>query len=219
MYEAHFGVPMTGAVLNTLNIRLDAEAIAFQLTHGEAKVLITDREFSAVAQRALSMLERRPLVIDIDDPLHQGGTLLGAMEYEAFLDQGAADFDWPYPDDEFDPIALNYTSGTTGNPKGVVTHHRGAYLNAVSQIISWGMPAHSVYLWTLPMFHCNGWCFPWAMAANAGTNICLRKIDVKQIPGGLEPDKARRQRSENSVVGQFEFQTGPLPKIPAACFA
>ena len=186
MYEAHFGVPMTGAVLNTLNIRLDAEAIAFQLTHGEAKVLITDREFSAVAQRALSMLERRPLVIDIDDPLHQGGTLLGAMDYEAFLEQGAADFDWPYPDDEFDPIALNYTSGTTGNPKGVVTHHRGAYLNAVSQILSWGMPAHSVYLWTLPMFHCNGWCFPWAMAANAGTNICLRKIDVKQIFEAIE---------------------------------
>ena len=186
MYEAHFGVPMTGAVLNTLNIRLDAEAIAFQLTHGEAKVLITDREFSAVAQRALSMLERRPLVIDIDDPLHQGGTLLGAMDYEAFLGKGAADFDWPYPDDEFDPIALNYTSGTTGNPKGVVTHHRGAYLNAVSQIISWGMPAHSIYLWTLPMFHCNGWCFPWAMAANAGTNICLRKIDVKQIFEAIE---------------------------------
>ena len=181
MYEAHFGVPMAGAVLNTLNIRLDAEAVAFQLTHGEAKVFITDREFSAVAKRALSMLEHRVLVIDIDDPLHQGGTLLGAMDYEAFLGEGAADFDWLYPDDEFDPIALNYTSGTTGNPKGVVTHHRGAYLNAVSQIISWGMPAHSVYLWTLPMFHCNGWCFPWAMAANAGTNICLRKIDVKQI--------------------------------------
>ena len=132
------------------------------------------------------MLERRPLVIDIDDPLHQGGTLLGAMDYEAFLDQGDTDFDWPAPDDEFNPIALNYTSGTTGNPKGVVTHHRGAYLNAVSQIISWGMPAHSVYLWTLPMFHCNGWCFPWAMAANAGTNICLRKIDVRQIFEAIE---------------------------------
>jgi fatty-acyl-CoA synthase len=186
MYEAHFGVPMTGAVLNTLNIRLDAEAIAFQLTHGESKVFIVDREFSAVAQRALSMLEHRPLVIDIDDPLHQGGTLLGAMDYEAFLDQGDTDFDWAAPDDEFNPIALNYTSGTTGNPKGVVTHHRGAYLNAVSQIISWGMPAHSVYLWTLPMFHCNGWCFPWAMAANAGTNICLRRIDVKLIFEAIE---------------------------------
>ncbi len=149
IYEAHFGVPMTGAVLNTLNIRLDAEAIAFQLTHGEAKVLITDREFSAVVKRALAMMERRILVIDIDDPLHEGGTLLGEMDYEAFLRQGDPDFDWSLPEDEFGPIALNYTSGTTGNPKGVVTHHRGAYLNAMSQIVSWGMPAHSVYLWTL----------------------------------------------------------------------
>jgi fatty-acyl-CoA synthase len=181
IYEAHFGVPMTGAVLNTLNIRLDAEAIAFQLTHGEASVLITDREFSAVVRRALVMLERRPLVIDIDDPLYEGGTLLGEMDYEAFLRQGDPDFDWSLPEDEFGPIALNYTSGTTGNPKGVVTHHRGAYLNAMSQIVSWGMPAHSVYLWTLPMFHCNGWCFPWAMAANAGTNICQRRVDAKLI--------------------------------------
>jgi fatty-acyl-CoA synthase len=181
IYEAHFGVPMTGAVLNTLNIRLDAEAIAFQLTHGEAKVLITDREFSGVVKRALAMLERRPLVIDIDDPLHEGGTLVGEMDYEAFLLQGDPDFGWSLPEDEFGPIALNYTSGTTGNPKGVVTHHRGAYLNAMSQIVSWGMPAHSVYLWTLPMFHCNGWCFPWAMAANAGTNICQRRVDAKLI--------------------------------------
>jgi len=186
IYEAHFGVPMTGAVLNTLNVRLDAEALAFQLTHGEAKVLITDREFSTVAKRALSMLERRPLVIDIDDPLHTGGVLLGAMDYEAFLAQGDAGFVWSPPEDEFDPIALNYTSGTTGNPKGVVTHHRGAYLNAISQIVSWGMPAHSVYLWTLPMFHCNGWCFPWTMAANAGTNICLRRIDPKLIFDAIE---------------------------------
>ena len=136
VYEAHFGVPMTGAVLNTLNIRLNAEAVAFQLTHGEAKVLITDREFSQVVKPALSMLERRILVIDIDDPLHDGGTLLGEMNYEAFLREGDPDFDWSLPEDEFDPIALNYTSGTTGNPKGVVTHHRGAYLNAISQIAS-----------------------------------------------------------------------------------
>ena len=179
MYEAHFGVPMTGAVLNTLNIRLDAEAIAFQLTHGEAKVVITDREYSDVMRRALALLERHPLVIDIDDPLYEGGTLLGAKGYEAFLEQGDPGFVWSPPEDEFGPIALNYTSGTTGNPKGVVTHHRGAYLNAMSQIVSWGMPAHSVYLWTLPMFHCNGWCFPWAMAANAGTNVCLRRVDAK----------------------------------------
>jgi fatty-acyl-CoA synthase len=181
IYEAHFGVPMTGAVLNTLNIRLDAEAIAFQLTHGEAKVLITDREFSAVVKRALAMMERRILVIDIDDPLHDGGMLLGELDYEAFLREGDVAFDWSLPEDEFSPIALNYTSGTTGNPKGVVTHHRGAYLNAMSQIVSWGMPAHSVYLWTLPMFHCNGWCFPWAMAANAGTNVCQRRVDAKLI--------------------------------------
>jgi fatty-acyl-CoA synthase len=181
IYEAHFGVPMTGAVLNTLNIRLDAEAIAFQLTHGEAKVLITDREFSGVVKRALVMLEHPVLVIDIDDKLHEGGSLLGKMDYEAFLQEGDPDFEWSLPEDEFGPIALNYTSGTTGNPKGVVTHHRGAYLNAMSQIVSWGMPAHAVYLWTLPMFHCNGWCFPWAMAANAGTNVCLRRIDAKLI--------------------------------------
>jgi fatty-acyl-CoA synthase len=181
IYEAHFGVPMTGAVLNTLNIRLDAEAIAFQLAHGEAKVLITDREFSPLAERALSTLERRPLVIDIDDPLGHGGTLLGAMDYESFLLSGDPEFSWLMPVNELQPIALNYTSGTTGNPKGVVTHHRGAYLNALSQIVSWGMPAHSVYLWTLPMFHCNGWCFPWAMAANAGTNVCLRRVDAKII--------------------------------------
>jgi fatty-acyl-CoA synthase len=172
---------MAGAVLNTLTIRLNAEAIAFQLTHGEAKVLITDHEFSGVVRHALAMVERRPLVIDIDDPSHSGGTLLGKMDYEAFLRQGDPEFAWSLPEDEFDPISLNYTSGTTGNPKGVVTHHRGAYLNAISQIVSWGMPAHSVYLWTLPMFHCNGWCFPWTMAANAGTNICLRRIDPKLI--------------------------------------
>jgi fatty-acyl-CoA synthase len=181
MYEAHFGVPMAGAVLNTLNIRLDPDAIAFQLTHGEAKVLITDREFSHVVKPALSRLERPILVIDIDDPPHEGGTLVGKMNYEAFLREGDSHFDWSPPEDEFGPISLSYTSGTTGNPKGVVTHHRGAYLNAMSQIVSWGMPAHSVYLWTLPMFHCNGWCFPWTMAANAGTNICLRRVDPKLI--------------------------------------
>jgi fatty-acyl-CoA synthase len=181
MYEAHFGVPMTGAVLNTLNIRLDAEAIAFQLTHGEARVLITDREFSQVVKPALSMLERRIVVIDIDDPLHEGGMLLGEMNYEAFLQEGDSDFEWSLPENEFAPISLNYTSGTTGNPKGVVTTHRGAYLNAISQIVTWGMPAHSIYLWTLPMFHCNGWCFPWTMAANAGTNVCLRRVNAKAI--------------------------------------
>jgi fatty-acyl-CoA synthase len=181
IYEAHFGVPMSGAVLNTLNTRLDAEAIAFQLNHGEAKVLITDREFSGTIEQALTLVSHRPFVIDIDDPQYDGGTLLGETEYEAFLEEGDQDYRWSPPQDEWEAISLNYTSGTTGNPKGVVYHHRGAYLNAVSNILSWGMPQHSVYLWTLPMFHCNGWCFPWTMAANAGTNVCLRKVDPKLI--------------------------------------
>ncbi len=182
MFEAHFGVPMLGAVLNTLNTRLDAEAIAFMLEHGEAKILITDPEFSGVIKKALALMgPNRPLVIDSIDPAYAQGDALGEMDYETLLTGGDPDFAWQHPADEWDPIALNYTSGTTGNPKGVVYHHRGAYLNAASNIISWGMPPHAVYLWTLPMFHCNGWCFPWTMAANAGTNVCLRRIDVKMI--------------------------------------
>jgi fatty-acyl-CoA synthase len=180
-YEASFGVPMTGAVLNTLNIRLDSEALAFQLAHSEARVLFTDREFSGTIARALSLLKHPPLVIDIDDDLYEGGELLGEIEYEALVAEGDPEFAWSLPGDEWDAITLNYTSGTTGNPKGVVYHHRGAYLNAVSNILSWGMPQHAVYLWTLPMFHCNGWCFPWTMAANAGTNVCLRKVDATLI--------------------------------------
>ncbi|MGE5651957.1 acyl-CoA synthetase [Noviherbaspirillum sp. UKPF54] len=181
-YEASFGVPMIGAVLNTLNIRLDAEAIAFQLKHGEARVLLTDREFSGTIDKALALLDGpRPLVIDIDDALYEGGKHVGEIEYEQLLQEGDPDFAWSLPPDEWDAIALNYTSGTTGNPKGVVYHHRGAYLNAVSNIVSWSMPQHSVYLWTLPMFHCNGWCFPWTMAANAGTNVCLRRVDPALI--------------------------------------
>ena len=182
MFEAHFGVPMVGAVLNTLNTRLDAEAIAFMLGHGEAKVLITDPEFANVVAAALEMLDGpKPLVIDALDPEYPGDTCLGEIEYEDFIAGGSPDFEWQLPDDEWDAIALNYTSGTTGNPKGVVYHHRGAYLNAAANIITWGMPAHSVYLWTLPMFHCNGWCFPWTMAANAGVNVCLRKVDPALI--------------------------------------
>jgi fatty-acyl-CoA synthase len=181
MYEAHFGVPMTGAVINTLNTRLDAEAIAFMLQHGEAKVLITDREFSPTIDRALKMIEKRPLVIDIDDPEYSGGALLGEKDYEAFLEEGDQNFEWSPPEDEWDAIALNYTSGTTGNPKGVVYHHRGACLNAINNILTWGMPQHPVYLWTLPMFHCNGWCFTWTTAAVAGTNVCLRRVDPAAI--------------------------------------
>jgi len=181
MFECHFGVPMSGAVLNTLNTRLDAEAIAFMLEHGEASAIIADREFSETIEKALRMIGRRLLVIDVDDPLYEGGKLLGEKDYEAFLKEGDPKFEWAYPDDEWDAISLNYTSGTTGNPKGVVYHHRGAYLNAVSNIVSWGMPQHAMYLWTLPMFHCNGWCFPWTMAANAGTNVCLRRVEVGPI--------------------------------------
>ena len=181
MYEAHFGVAMAGGVLNALNTRLDAEAIAFMLEHGEAKVLITDREFSATIKPALAKLNKKLLVIDVEDALFTGGEALGEVTYEQFIAGGDPDFTWSLPGDEWDAISLNYTSGTTGNPKGVVYHHRGAYLNAVSNILSWGMPPHAVYLWTLPMFHCNGWCFPWTMAAIAGTNVCLRKVDAKLI--------------------------------------
>jgi len=182
IYEAHFGVPMSGAVLNTLNTRLDAEAIAFQLQHAETKILITDPEFSKIVKAALALLPgTKPLVIDALDPDYHEGERLGSLDYEAFLSEGDPSYEWHLPDDEWDAIALNYTSGTTGNPKGVVYHHRGAYLNAASNIISWGMPPQSVYLWTLPMFHCNGWCFPWTMAANAGTSVCLRKIDTAAV--------------------------------------
>ena len=194
MFECHFGVPMAGAVLNTLNTRLDPETIAFMLRHGEASVLITDREFSPMVKQALALLAAdggKPLlVIDVDDGEYTGpGERLGGVEYEAFIEAGDAEFAWKYPDDEWDAISLNYTSGTTGNPKGVVYHHRGAYLNAVSNIVSWGMPPASVYLWTLPMFHCNGWCFPWTMAANAGTNVCLRRVDAKLILDAIREHK------------------------------
>ncbi|CUB07454.1 acyl-CoA synthetase [Tepidiphilus thermophilus] len=183
MYECHFGVPGCGAVLNTINIRLDPETVAFILNHGEAKVLITDREYSKMVKEAIRIAHRPDLiVIDVDDPEYTGpGERLGRIEYEEFLAQGNPEFALEYPQDEWEAISLNYTSGTTGNPKGVVYHHRGAYLNAFSNIVSWGMPPHSVYLWTLPMFHCNGWCFPWTMAANAGTNVCLRRVDPRLI--------------------------------------
>jgi fatty-acyl-CoA synthase len=182
MFEAHFAVPMTGAVLNTLNTRLDGEAIAFMLQHGEAKVLLTDREFAPIVEKALALMgERRPLVIEVEDETAPQGKRLGTLDYEALVESGDPEFAWALPGDEWDAIALNYTSGTTGNPKGVVTHHRGAYLNAASNVISWGLPQHAVYMWTLPMFHCNGWCFPWTLALNAGTSVCLRRVDPAQI--------------------------------------
>jgi fatty-acyl-CoA synthase len=178
MYEAHFGVPMCGAVLNTLNTRLDAEAIGFMLKHGEAKLLIVDREFSPVIRKLAPGIP----VIDVDDPEYTGpGERVGETDYEALLQTGDPEYGWRWPEDEWDAISLNYTSGTTGDPKGVVYHHRGAYLNAICNIVTWSMPQHAVYLWTLPMFHCNGWTFPWTMAANAGTNVCLRKVDAAVI--------------------------------------
>lgn len=187
MLECHFGVPGAGAVLNTINTRLDPETVAFILEHGEAKVLITDREYAHTVKAALARIDRKILVIDVDDPEYSGpGELLGTLDYEGLLSGGDPNFAFRYPDDEWDAISLNYTSGTTGNPKGVVYHHRGAYLNALSNIVSWGMSHHSVYLWTLPMFHCNGWCFPWTVAANAGVNVCLRRVDPKWIWEAIE---------------------------------
>ncbi|MGV7034401.1 acyl-CoA synthetase [Methylobacterium symbioticum] len=177
MVECHYGVPMTGAVLNTLNTRLDAAAIAFCLAHGEAKVLITDREFARTIAPALAQLDNPPLVIDYDDPEYDGpGERLGTVAYEDFLAGGDAGYDWALPPDEWDAISLNYTSGTTGDPKGVVYHHRGAALLALGNVVTCNLGQHPVYLWTLPMFHCNGWCFPWTLSIVAGTHVCLRQV-------------------------------------------
>ena len=180
-FEAHFGVPMAGAVLNALNTRLDPETIAFILAHGEAKVLLTDTEFAPVVKEALARLQRKPIVVDICDPAGPGGERLGEADYETFLAGADTNFSPVMPADEWDAIALNYTSGTTGNPKGVVYHHRGAYLNALGNILVWGLRQHPVYLWTLPMFHCNGWCFPWTITALAGTHVCLRRVEAAAI--------------------------------------
>lgn len=186
MLECHYGVPMCGAVLNTLNTRLDAAILAFSLDHGEAKVLITDREFSKTIREALTLCKANPLVIDYDDPVYDGpGERLGSVEYEDFIAQGDPAFDWQMPTDEWDAISLNYTSGTTGDPKGVVYHHRGANLLATSNALTGGMGRHPVYLWTLPMFHCNGWCFPWTVCLLAGTHVCLRQVRAKAMYDAL----------------------------------
>ncbi|HVI52900.1 MAG TPA: acyl-CoA synthetase [Candidatus Sulfotelmatobacter sp.] len=189
LFEAHFGVPMTGGILNAINTRLDTASVKFILEHAEAKILITDREFSKVVGPAVEAMAAKPLVIDIDDPQYEGGELLGPLDYEALLADGDPEFDWLRPSDEWNGIALNYTSGTTGNPKGVVYSHRGAYLNAIDNILRWGMPLKPVYLWTLPMFHCNGWCFPWTLAVNAGTSVCLRSVRLESIMDLIKTEK------------------------------
>jgi fatty-acyl-CoA synthase len=182
MIEAHFGVPMAGAVLNALNTRLDAQALAFMLDHGEARVLLVDREFSETIAAVLALARVQPLVIDVDDPEYAGaGAPFGELSYESLLSEGDPYYEWTPPQDEWDAICLNYTSGTTGNPKGVVYSHRGAHLAAVSNILEWDMPKHPVYLWTLPLFHCNGWCFAWSVAARAGVNVCLRRVEAATV--------------------------------------
>jgi len=212
IYEASFGVPMLGAVLNTINIRLDAATIAFILEHGGAKVLLADREFSPVISDALSRMDAPPLVIDIDDPLArigEGGESIGEderigeIEYEAFLAQGDPAFAWSGPDDEWRAISLNYTSGTTGNPKGVVYHHRGAYLNALSNIVGWNVAHHPVYLWTLPMFHCNGWCFPWSLAAVGGTSVCMRRVEAGAIYRAIDEEGVTHMCGAPVVLGML----------------
>ena len=212
MVEAHFGVPMAGAVLNALNTRLDPEAIAFMLDHGEARVVIVDPEFAGTMAKALKLRQRTELllVIDVQDPLFMGESQpVGSTTYEAFLAGGDPALAWSLPADEWDAIALNYTSGTTGNPKGVVYHHRGAAMNAISNILEWDMPKHAVYLWTLPMFHCNGWCFPWTVAARAGVNVCLRRVEAQAIFDAI------RQHGVTHYCGAPIVQ-GLLVNAPAA---
>ena len=181
MLEAHYGVPMMGAVLNTINIRLDAPAVGFIFDHGEAKAILVDGEFSPLVKDALHHASVEPLVIDIDDPEFDVRERIGEIEYEDLLKEGDPDFQWLWPDDEWEAISLNYTSGTTGNPKGVVYHHRGAYLAAMGNVVTTGMDQNPTYLWTLPMFHCNGWCFTWGVSVVAGTHVCLRKVEAARI--------------------------------------
>ena len=178
MVEAHYGVPMLGAVLNTMNFRLDAATLAFQLEHGEASVFLVDSEFAGLARDALARSQRKPLIIDIADSEYDTGDRLGSLTYEALLNEGDPDYEWPALEDEWDAITLNYTSGTTGNPKGVVYHHRGAYLNALGNVVATQMTPDTVKLWSLPMFHCNGWCFNWSIAAVGGTSVCLRRVEA-----------------------------------------
>ena len=218
MLEAHYGVGMAGAVLNTINTRLDAAIIGFTLNHGEANALITDREYSKVVNDALSVCKTKPLVIDYDDPEFTGaGERLGAIEYEDLLREGNPEFAWLLPPDEWDAISLNYTSGTTGDPKGVVYHHRGAYLLAMANVITCGMGKHPVYLWTLPMFHCNGWCFPWTLSVVAGTHVCLRAVRAPAMYDAIVRHKVTHLCGApivmSTLLNAAEHEKKPLPHV------
>jgi fatty-acyl-CoA synthase len=218
MLEAHYGVPMARGVLNAINTRLDAAVIAFMLDHAETKVLITDREFSKVIKEALALAKTKPLVIDYDDPqCTNKGERLGEMDYEELLSEGEPDFAWRMPDDEWDAISLNYTSGTTGDPKGVVYHHRGAYLLALGNVLTCGMGKHPVYLWTLPMFHCNGWCFPWTLSVVAGTHVCLRAVRAAPIYDAISAHQVTHLCGAPIVMSTLlnapDSEKKPLPHV------